>query len=254
MSSYARAVGNKGSSPSSAKKSSPSSAKRTGLDQTKSAAELTGQQANGRHGEQPGTNESRRKKTPSPSHRPETASSKDETVYVLTLRTDKAHHDRMTALRQRYFPPRINKLDAHLTLFHALPDGRLDSHILPTIRAVAAQTAPFEIHASKPIRLKHGIAVSVSGEQGGKQAQDVHRALLSEWAGQRFLSQQDAGGFRAHYTIMNKVDDENQVAEAFDEVTAGWKGDWGVVDGLSMWQYVKGWWRWQEDFEFEGRR
>ncbi|KAH9810903.1 2'-5' RNA ligase superfamily [Teratosphaeria destructans] len=66
------------------------------------------------------------RRSPSPRQRPWTASEEDE-VYVLTLQTNKPHHHRMTQLRDKYFPETINKLEAHLTLFHALPGSKLES-------------------------------------------------------------------------------------------------------------------------------
>ncbi len=47
-------------------------------------------------------------------------------VYVLTLRTDVEHHAHIAALRTRYFPPKLNKITSHVTLFHALPHSKLD--------------------------------------------------------------------------------------------------------------------------------
>lgn len=74
--------------------------------------------------------------------------------------------------------------------------------------------------------------------------------LQRAWAAEGFLSEQDAGGFRCHCTIMNKVDDERVVEAAWEEVGREWKGDWGVVEGLGLWRYEKGWWKWQRGFEF----
>lgn len=190
------------------------------------------------------------KRSPSPTHVPMTES-EHEAVYVLTLLTDTSHHDRMTALRSRYFPKHINKLAAHLTLFHALPGSKLESSIIPVIQAVAKQTAPFKVHAAKPFRLKRGVAISVAKQQGGQQAQAVHRALQQPWVKEGFLSEQDAGGCRVHYTIMNKVDDEGEVRKAVEEVQADWKGDYGMADGLGLWRYDRGWWRWERRFDFQ---
>lgn len=199
----------------------------------------------------------RPKRAPSPSHIPKT-SSKDshgeqaeEVVYVLTLLTDQAHHTRMTEMRTKYFPPRLNKLDAHLTLFHALPASRLESSILPTLAKTAADTAPFEVHATRPFRLKKGIAIAVPKTRGGAEAQEVHRRLQEVWAREGWLSDQDAQqGMQSHYTLMNKEDSEEVVAEAFEEVRGSWKADVGVAEGLGLWRYDRGWWRWERKFSF----
>ena len=194
------------------------------------------------------TQQHHQKRTTSPSHIPKT--SQQEPVYVLTLLTDDAHQKRMTALRKKYFPPKLNKLGAHLTLFHALPESKLESTIIPTITRVAAEWQPFSVNAAKPFRMKKGFAISVPKNQGGDLAQKVHGVLLGAWEGEGWLSEQDAGGMRAHYTIMNKVDDEGEVADAMEEVSGSWKGDRGTVVGLGLWRYEKGYWRWVEAFEF----
>lgn len=153
-------------------------------------------------------------------------------------------------MRKKYFPPRINKLDAHLTLFHALPGSKLQSDILPVLISVASNTTSFRVHAAQPFRMKKGIAISVPKHEGGQQAQQIHKALQRPWLEAGFLSEQDQGGCRVHYTIMNKVDDEGEVAKAMKEVEESWPGNWGTVDGLGLWRYAKGFWRWEKAFTF----
>lgn len=190
---------------------------------------------------------------PSPSHIPRTGAEEEENVYVLTLLTDKPLHDRMTSLRKKYFPQRINKLAAHLTLFHALPESKLDSVIIPTILDVIRRTAPFRVAATEPFRMKKGFAISVSTPHGGRQAQQIHRQLQEAWkADGQWLSDQDAGGCRVHYTLMNKVDDEVEVQHALDELMGYWKGDDGNAEGLALWRYDRGFWRWERKFSFRG--
>lgn len=192
-----------------------------------------------------------KRRAPSPSHVPQTVG-EDENLYVLTLITDKPLHERMTDLRRRYFPKRINKLAAHLTFFHALPESRLDSSIIPIIKDVASKTAPFKVQADEPFRMKKGFAISVSHQVGGRQAKQIHQQLQQPWKHEGFLSLQDAGGCRLHYTLMNKVDDEKEVAKAFGELTASWNGDQGVAEGLALWKYDRGFWRWDQKFAFHG--
>lgn len=187
-----------------------------------------------------------------PAHLPRT-DAEEQNVYVLTILTDKAHHDRMTALRRKYFPKRLNKLAAHLTLFHALPESRLKSHIIPTIKDVTSQTSRFDVYADKPFRLKRGMAVGISSSAGGNQGKQIHRKLQDAWMREDFLSEQDAGGCRLHYTLMNKVDDEMEVDNAFQDLTADFRGDRGVAEGLALWRYERGFWKWERKFEFADR-
>lgn len=189
------------------------------------------------------------KRAPSPTHVPKTES-EEANVYIVTLLTDRAHHQRTTEMRDKYFPKRLNKLAAHLTLFHALPGSKLESQILPVIQDVASRTERFQLHAARPFTLKKGIAISVPKHQGAQQALDVHRMLQQPWREAGFLSDQDNGGCRIHYTIMNKVDDEAEVQKAFDEVQNEWKGSWGTVEGLGLYRYDRGFWKWVRRFDF----
>lgn len=190
------------------------------------------------------------RRAPSPSQQPK-RESENEAVYILTLMTDQAHHERMTALRKRYFPPKLNKLDAHLTLFHALPESKLEGSIIPTIQHVASQTTPFSVTAKTPGQLgKHGIGIFVPRNSGGDQVREVHSALQESWKRDGWLSTQDSGGMKAHYTIMNKVDDESEVQKAFGEVKKAFRADEGLAEGLGLWRYDRGWWRWVQGFYF----
>ena len=192
-----------------------------------------------------------RKRSPSPTQVLRTGV-EDEDVYVLTFLTGKAHHQRMTKLRKKYFPKRINKLAAHLTLFHALPGSKLDSDIIPAVQSVAGSTEPFSITASEPFRLnKHGIAISVLPQDRPKQ---IREELQTPWKDSGFLSQQDAGRSSRsfpHYTVMNKVDDEAEVQNALDELRRDFKPDRDAVVGLALYRYDKGYWKWFRNFDFK---
>jgi hypothetical protein len=189
------------------------------------------------------------RRSPSPRQRPQGVA-ENEDVYVLTILTDKAHHERMTEWRRKYFPPKINKLEAHLTLFHALPASKLESSIVPVLEDVAKNTAPFSVRATKPFRLKKGIAISVPKSQGAAQIQAVHHVLQEPWRKEGFLSDQDAGGMQAHYTIMNKVDQESEVLAALEEVQNSFRPDSGTAEGLGLFRYDRGYWHWIRRFDF----
>jgi hypothetical protein len=183
------------------------------------------------------------------SHSPRVQDAEGEYVYVVTLLTDKALHDRMTELRNAYFPPHLNKLDAHLTFFHALPGSELERSVIPVIQDVASQTAPFEIRAVKPFRLRRGFAIGIS-KPGSAKAQEVYHALQRPWIEEGFLSKQDSGNLQLHYTLMNKVDNESEIARTFEDFRDQFMADRGIAVGLGLWRYDRGWWKWQKKFDF----
>lgn len=174
-----------------------------------------------------------------------------EDVYVLTLLESKAHHDAVTAQRAAHFPPKINKLAAHIALFRALPAAQRE-RIDGDIARLAARTRPFEIATSNAFRMRQGVGVGVG--EGSREARRVWEGLKSQWEGEDWLSEQDAGGFRAHYTVQNKVGDEQVVKKSLDEVSRWCEGGGsrGKVEGLVLWRYDRGWWRHEKDWRFPG--
>ncbi|KAK5005312.1 hypothetical protein LTR60_006296, partial [Cryomyces antarcticus] len=188
---------------------------------------------------------------PSP---PSSSSSSTSSVHVLTLLTTPTHAAALTALRTQHFPPALNKLDAHLTLFHALPAAHLRG-ITAALAALATTTPPFALATGPAFRLRQGVAVAVPWGAGGARARSVRDRLRADLLARGVpLSEQDrAEGWRAHYTLMNKVADEAVVEAALREVRRGFVeagGSAGVVLGLVLWRYERGWWRDGREFRF----
>ena len=173
-------------------------------------------------------------------HTPNTSSPESE-VYIVVLRTDIAHHKRMTALRNQYFPANLNKLEAHIALFRALPGSRLDT-ISADLEDAAQSHKPFPIKTTKAFVMGHGVAMHVHAPEAG----EIFERLKERWGG--FLSKQDQS-FRAHYTVQNKV--ERYVAErSLQKVQQTFHGSEGIVSGLALYRYDRGFWRHGRDFEF----
>ncbi|KAL9580932.1 MAG: hypothetical protein Q9212_004193 [Teloschistes hypoglaucus] len=174
-------------------------------------------------------------------HTPRTAQPESET-YILALATDAAHHQAMTALRNRYFPPKLNKLSAHVALFRALPGSEL-SKIEESVQKLVRYYHPFPIIADDPFKLSHGIGVEVRAPP----ARTIYSKLKEQW--NNFLSTQDLG-FKPHYTIQNKVDDEEMVRKSFEQVQREFGGSTGTVTGLSLYLYDRGFWRLKKMYSF----
>ncbi|KAI1373937.1 hypothetical protein F4677DRAFT_427665 [Hypoxylon crocopeplum] len=89
----------------------------------------------------------------------------EETYYVLTLQTDPAHHKAMCALRERYYPPALLRVSAHISLFRALPGS-----VLPSLRTditTAATDSAVRDPCGRP-----------TNPDGSRRRED-----LSDWAG-----------------------------------------------------------------------
>ncbi len=172
-------------------------------------------------------------------------SNEHEDSYVLTLHTDQPHHKLMTSLRERYFPPEINKLDAHIALFRALPGSQLP-RITQDIVHVTESQSSFTINANAPFRMKRGVGIHVVDQSG--QAKSIYEKLKAQW--NPFLSQQDRS-FRAHYTVQNKVEDEAAVERTLKELEEQFHGSRGQVLGLTLYKFGdRGYWNKARDFPF----
>lgn len=178
-----------------------------------------------------------------PAHVPSTGVAEDKT-YILTLQTSPEIHNAANTLRQRHFPIRLNKLSAHITLFQALPGSKIHD-ITSDLRRVAVHQKPFDISIGAPKRLRAGVALSI---QGLEPAKLIHAELRDSW--KSFLSQQDMGGFQGHYTIQNKVEDQEEVDSTFQEVSTTFEGASGTGTALTLFEYDKGYWRYLRPFPF----
>ena len=178
-----------------------------------------------------------------PDYKPSTPDAETD-LYVLTLRTDKEHHERMTKLRRSYFPSSLLKVNAHITLFHALPRSHLAA-ITAHIDTIARYSIPFSIHAIDPYLLgTQGVAVRVRS----KRATSIYQHLRDQWHG--FLSGQDKT-FTPHYTIQNKVD-KNTAEATLQELRHKFPGSSGIVEGLTLHTYDKGYWSHYRSWSFKG--
>ena len=116
-------------------------------------------------------------------------------VTALLGRADQAAFD---ALRREHYPPERNALPAHLTLFHHLPpsvEGELKHRLTGATRGVRAPMAK----AVGLMSLGRGVAVKIESPD----LTAIRNELSLAFAG--LLMPQDAGGWRPHVTIQNKV-------------------------------------------------
>lgn len=153
---------------------------------------------------------------------------------ILTLQLDAESFARLNTLRRQHFPPERNHLDAHITLFHALPAER-ETEIRAHLDHICARTAPLTLQFPRLRSLGKGVAVEVEAPE----LESLRRQLVSEWNG--FLGPQDSQRIRPHVTICNKVSPEAARA-LFDELSLKWESFDGRGEGLQLWWYRGGPW------------
>lgn len=158
---------------------------------------------------------------------------------VITLTLDKQTHHFLTSLRKKYFPPHRNHLEAHVTLFHAIPAHRYHE-VSQEIQTICSRTAPWEVFVSEPRRMGNsGVMVSVRDRR--QSIEWLHRKLLKFLEDgikedRDRLTEQDKKhwGKVAHVTIQNKVEKEEEVFKCLDEVQELFEGMQGDHDKVGQ--------------------
>ena len=152
-------------------------------------------------------------------------------VTALFGRADQAWFD---GLRRQYFPPERNQLDAHLTLFHHLPPSiaeELKHRLVEETRGVRAPHA----RAAGLMSLGRGVAFRIEAPELAA----VRARLAEAFAG--LLTPQDAGGWRPHVTVQNKVQ-PNVAKLLLTELQRGFRPRAVEIAGLATWWYRGGPW------------
>jgi hypothetical protein len=100
-------------------------------------------------------------------------------------------------LRQTYYPAARNHLPAHLTMFHSLPPSA-EGEARRTLARLAGERSP-RASIEGLMDLGGGVAFRVVSPE----LDSMRRELAEDFFG--LLAAQDAGGWRPHVTIQNKV-------------------------------------------------
>ena len=164
---------------------------------------------------------------------------------ILTLALDPSSQSRFEAERQRYYPARLNRISAHISLFHALP-GEEESSIRATLAGETAAIASFALQVHDMLRLGRGVAYALDAPELDR----LHARLRAGWL--PWLSRQDQQPFRPHIVIQNKVDPA-LARTLYDTLSSGFR-PWAVqACGLLLWHYEGGPWSPAGDFAFASR-
>lgn len=164
--------------------------------------------------------------------------------FILTLQFDAKTAALFQRARETHFPPELNKVPAHLTLFHQLP-GNEDRAILKAIGRAAASRPPFPVEVSGLIKLGRGVAYRIES--------DALLALQGELAAtfRPWLIGQDKQGFRPHVTVQNKTSPARAGA-LFDHLNETFRPFEATAEGLQLWIYKSGPWRPAAAIAFQG--
>lgn len=161
---------------------------------------------------------------------------------ILTLALDAKSQAYFNALRKEHFPPERNYLDAHLTLFHALPSEWLVA-LQDELTESASNTPAFSMQVSGLMSLGKGVAFSIES----LYLKELHEKLRLRWL--EHLSPQDRQKLRPHVTIQNKVLPE-QARHLKVRLEKEFQIFEIVAEGFLLWEYLDGPWRLLKQFPF----
>lgn len=157
-----------------------------------------------------------------------------EDPLILTLALDEASFARLDAERRAFFPARLNRIPAHVTLFHHLPGGE-EAAVLGALREACAGQGPVPVRATEVFPLGRGVAYRLDAPEVAA----LRARLARGWDG--WLTPQDRQSWRPHATVQNKV----TPAEARDtlaQLRAGFVPWEARAEGLLLWRYRGGPW------------
>ncbi len=159
---------------------------------------------------------------------------------IVTLALDDESQARLDAERTRWFPPALNRIPAHVSLFHALPGIELTSVSAMLDEAVGA-APPFPVEVTGLMRLGRGVAYRLRSPE----LVAIHTTLRNAWL--PWLTPQDRQGYVPHVVVQNKVQpaEAERLYHSLHETFTPWTVQ---ATGLLLWHYRNGPWELAERF------
>ena len=158
----------------------------------------------------------------------------DPRPIILTALMDDRAQCFFDERRERYFPAHRNWLEAHVTLFHALP-GERHAQIVALLTSEAARTPVLTASVTGLRNLGGGVAYALRSET----LSALRRRLAQAWSG--WLTPQDSQGFNPHVTVQNKVTGA-EARRTAELLRAEFSPFEIVVRGIAVWRYDGGPW------------
>ena len=150
----------------------------------------------------------------------------------------------LQGLRSAHYPFDRNQVSAHLTMFHALP---------PSVEEEAKHQLSLKSKGPPPatsvvglMDLGGGVAFRVVSDE----LDELRESIADHFHG--MLGSQDAGGWRPHVTIQNKVPPK-QARALIQQLERSFRPRPLGIAGLSLHRYLGGPWEKVASYRFRGR-
>ena len=152
---------------------------------------------------------------------------------------------RFEALRRAHYPATLNRVPAHVSLFHHLPGRELEA-VRRRLKAVCGQVAPPPVVVSGLKSLGGGVAYRLQSPV----LDDVRAELAAGW--DTLLIPQDRAGFQAHVTVQNKVT-SGAARATLQALEAGFVAFSTRALAVAVWRYCDGPWEALGQVAFRGQ-
>ena len=163
---------------------------------------------------------------------------------ILTAQLPPDLHSWATGLRDEHFPPERNYLEAHVTLFHAIP-AQCEPEARSFLARLAGEVAPVPARLEGLMSLGGGTALKLSSPD----MISLRDHIADHFHG--MLTAQDQHRPRLHVTIQNRV--TSKEAKALQAQMAGTVNPRDFAfPGLSLYHYRGGPWELVRSFTFRG--
>ena len=162
---------------------------------------------------------------------------------ILTATFGDGDNGWLQQMRRDNYPPALNRVPAHLTLFHALPPSA-EAEVRSILSCIAKGVAPKAI-LEAPYSLGNGVAYRIRSPG----LHSVRDEIAERFHG--LLTAQDSAGWRPHVTVQNKV--SSAAARALlAQLLSGFEARPLGIRGLSLDRYAGGPWEPIAKFPFRG--
>lgn len=169
----------------------------------------------------------------------------DAAPLILTAELPPDLHRWATQLRRAHFPPERNHLEAHVTLFHALPPW-VDEELRSLLARLAGEMAPIPARLEGVMSLGRGTALSLASHS----MLELRAHIAEHFRGT--LTAQDSHPPRLHVTVQNKVTPADAKALQAELASMVRPRDF-AFPGLALFRYRGGPWEAVRRFAFRGR-
>jgi hypothetical protein len=149
----------------------------------------------------------------------------------------------LDGLRRKHFPAERNYLAAHLTMFHALPPSS-ETELRHRLAQFAKARSP-EAFLTGLMNLGGGVAYRVASDELDRIRAELFESLHG------LLTSQDAGGWRPHVTVQNKVPPK-VARQLLSELESGFRQRPLAISGLGLHRYLGGPWEKIAIYPFRG--